>query len=329
MIKRGIKELRLAEGKMCFAAILVAMLALSLTSVVEANDQIYLKDGSIVKGTILELTQTTCRIQTAYGVMDIDRADILRIESGAPRPEVQPSEGMSEDTSQPEKQAQPIKESPQRELGVFLDVNGRTLTVENGRVTHVGGGLLFLFDYSMIRFIVGPYTNVVAYKYKFLGEEVDYEGGPGVLLGIDVHLPYRPLIASSLVEYTINIRGNTSISPMDTITISGAQAETLQTDILYFTGHLWVDNMGRRSFGAVTLYGGVYLSAFEGYGEAASDLSGLREGQTIDDITGTAFCVGVLGGLELRLGEHSAGVIELAFGSRDSGHFRIGFAGKF
>jgi hypothetical protein len=328
MIKQGIKESRIAESKMCFAAILVAMLALSLTSVAEANDQIYLKDGSIVKGTILELTQTTCRIQTAYGVVDIDRADILRIESGAPRPEAQPSEGISEDISQPEKQAQPIKESPKRGLGVFLDVNGRTLTVENGRVTHVGRGLLFLFDYSMIRFIVGPYTNVVAYKIS--GDHFDYEGGAGALFGMEVRPSYRLTGASSSVEYTLDICGTISASPMDTVKISDAQVSvTLDTDILYVTEHLWVGSMVRRRFGAMTFYGGAYLSAFKGYGEADSDLEDYHEGQIIDEITGTALCLGVIGGMELSLGEHSAGVIELAFGSRDSGHFRIGFAGKF
>lgn len=62
------KTILFLDKKERLAAILVTMLALSLTSVIqstakaETNDQIYLKDGSIVKGTILELTQTTCRI---------------------------------------------------------------------------------------------------------------------------------------------------------------------------------------------------------------------------------------------------------------------------
>lgn len=75
--------------------IILILLIIPLTAIA---DTIYLKDGTVIKGDILNITETTVVIKTDEGILEIDKNDIVRIEFDPKEVEEESEEESDEET---------------------------------------------------------------------------------------------------------------------------------------------------------------------------------------------------------------------------------------
>jgi hypothetical protein len=85
--------------------LLIALLVFMFPVILMAADTVYLKDGSVIKGEIISITETTVVIKTNMGIIEIDKNTIEKIEFDA-----KTSKPEKEDNNEDESREQVIED---------------------------------------------------------------------------------------------------------------------------------------------------------------------------------------------------------------------------